>query len=209
MKKGFSFFPGRVTVSFRKGPSGHLRQDPSEAAMDLKRRPSPTFPAQSQEVVRANALASVTQRGGDRTIRHEVMSEYVLQFGKYKGQTYRWLLENDMGYTIYLFNKVEQEESEGTFNPEGHSKESLLSFLDYAGAFKEIKDLQEYLKSKKPAEPVLSEGDNTVGFGVRAKDSWQKIWDTRADGYAAFILSAKCIKNCTNCAKCTTCSSTS
>jgi len=29
MKKTI-FFPGKMRVSFRKGPSGHLRQDPSE-----------------------------------------------------------------------------------------------------------------------------------------------------------------------------------
>lgn len=138
MKRGFSFYPGRLTVSFRRGPSGHLRQDPSVAAMELKRRPSPTFPAQSQEAVKTKSLATVVGRGGDRTDKLEVMGEYVLQFGKYKGQTFRWLLENDVGYTIYLFNKVEQEESEGTFNPEGHSKDSLLSFLDYASKISRI-----------------------------------------------------------------------
>ncbi|KAF3841180.1 hypothetical protein F7725_007042 [Dissostichus mawsoni] len=40
-----------------------------------------------------------------------------------------------------------------------------------------------------------SEGDNTVGFGARAKDTWKQIWDSRADGYAAFILGVKCIIN--------------
>lgn len=108
-------------MSFRKGPSGHLRQDPSDQAMELKRRPSPTFPAQSQDTVRADALTVVVQRGGDETDRLEVMGEYVLQFGKYKGKTFRWLLENDVGYTMYpTLNKVEQEESEGTFHPEGY-----------------------------------------------------------------------------------------
>ncbi|XP_028424012.1 uncharacterized protein LOC114548327 [Perca flavescens] len=123
------------------------------------------------------------------------MGEYVLQFGKYKGKLFRWLLENDVGYTIYLMKKVEEEERDGTLNPQGHNKDSLLSFLDYARSFQEIRDLREYLASRLPAPPVASEGDNTVGFGARAKDTWRQIWESRADGYAAFIVGVKCIKN--------------
>lgn len=37
------------------------------------------------------------------------------------------------------------------------------------------------------------EEDNTVGFGTRAQDTWRQIWDTRADGYAFFIIKQKCV----------------
>ncbi|XP_049447824.1 uncharacterized protein LOC125898158 isoform X1 [Epinephelus fuscoguttatus] len=197
MKKSFSFFPGRMTVSFRKGPSGHLRQDPSDEAMRIKKNPSlqDKSPPQRHDLVRSNALTAVLQRGGDVSDRQEVMGEYMLQFGKYKGKPYRWLLENDVGYTIYLINKVEEEERAGTFNPQGNSKDSLLSFLDYARSFQEIEDLREYLLSRKPAPPVSSEGDNVVGFGARAKHTWRQIWESREDGYAAFIVGVKCVKN--------------
>ncbi|KAL7370082.1 hypothetical protein ABVT39_018532 [Epinephelus coioides] len=197
MKKSFSFFPGRMTVSFRKGPSGHLQQDPSDEAMRIKKNPSlqDKSPPQRHDLVRTNALTAVLQRGGDVSDRQEVMGEYVLQFGKYKGKPYRWLLENDVGYTIYLINKVEEEERAGTFNPQGNSKDSLLSFLDYARSFQEIEDLREYLLSRKPAPPVSSEGDNVVGFGARAKHTWRQIWESREDGYAAFIVRVKCVKN--------------
>ncbi|XP_049448415.1 uncharacterized protein LOC125898612 [Epinephelus fuscoguttatus] len=197
MKKSFSFFPGRMTVSFRKGPSGHLRQDPSDEAMRIKKNPSlqDKSPPQRHDLVRSNALTAVLQRGGDVSDRQEVMGEYMLQFGKYKGKPYRWLLENDVGYTIYLINKVEEEERAGTFNPQGNSKDSLLSFLDYARSFQEIEDLREYLLSRKPVPPVSSEGDNVVGFGARAKHTWRQIWESREDGYAAFIVGVKCVKN--------------
>ncbi|KAL7370725.1 hypothetical protein ABVT39_009328 [Epinephelus coioides] len=152
-------------------------------------------PPQRHDLVRTNALTAVLQRGGDVSDRQEVMGEYMLQFGKYKGKPYRWLLENDVGYTIYLINKVEEEERAGTFNPQGNSKDSLLSFLDYARSFQEIEDLREYLLSRKPAPPVSSEGDNVVGFGARAKHTWRQIWESREDGYAAFIVGVKCIKN--------------
>ncbi|KAF3836161.1 hypothetical protein F7725_028719 [Dissostichus mawsoni] len=151
--------------------------------------PSGQVCPQKHEHVRTNALTEVLQRGGDVSDRLEVMGEY------YKGKLYRWLLENDVSYTLYLMDKVEEEERGGTFNSQGPSKDSLLSFLDYARSFQEIEDLRKYLCSRKPAPPVASEGEHTVSFGARAKDTWKQIWDSRADGYAAFVLGVKCIIN--------------
>ncbi|XP_016353781.1 uncharacterized protein LOC107697487 [Sinocyclocheilus anshuiensis] len=119
--------------------------------------------------------------------------EYILQFGKYKGKSFRWLLENDVGYALYLSDKVEEEEQAGQFNPEGPCKDSLISFLEYSRSFKEIEDLKRYLSQRPDPLPVLIEDDSTVGFGTRAQDTWRKIWDTRADGYAFFIMKQKCV----------------
>lgn len=181
-------------MSFRKGPSGHLRRDPSEEAKRMKDNPSlqDKSTPQREDLVRMNACSVVLQRGGDVSDKREVLGEYILQFGKYKGKSFRWLLENDVGYALYLSNKVEEEEQAGQFNPEGPCKDSLISFLEYSRSFKEIEDLKRYLKRPDPS-PVLIEDDNTVGFGTRAQDTWRKIWDTRADGYAYFIMKQKCV----------------
>ncbi|CAL8321715.1 unnamed protein product [Arctogadus glacialis] len=141
-----SFFPGKMTVSFRKGPSGHRWQDPSSEATRIKQNPGlqDKSPAQKHDLVKTSALTVVFQRGGDASDRQEEMGEYRLQFGK---------------------------------------------------SFQEIQDLRNYLISRKPTEPVASEGDNIVGFGRRSKTTWRQIWESRADGYAAYILRQKCIKN--------------
>lgn len=194
MKK-IEFFPGRRTVQFRRGPSGHLRRDPSAEAMTIKNNPSlqDKSAPQREEVVKANAHSEVLLRGGDVSDRQEVLGDYILQFGKYKGKSFRWLLENDVGYTLYLTGKVEQEENAGQFNPVGHRKDSLLSFLEYSRSFKEVEDLRRFL-SERPAAPVVArEEDNLVGFGAKAQNTWGQIWKSRADGYAAFIMTTKCV----------------
>ena len=196
MKK-FSFFPGRITVSFRRGPSGHLRQDPSDEARRIKDNPSlqDKSAALKEEVVRANACKVVLERGGDLSDKLEVLGEYILQFGKYKGRSFRWLLENDVGYSLYLIKKVEQEEEAGHFNPVGHSKDSLLSFLQYCRGFKELEDLRRYLAERPAPAAVETEEDNLVGFGAKAKATWGEIWKSRADGFASFILHKSCVPN--------------
>ena len=57
-------------------------------------------PTQKHDLVKTSAHTVVFQRGGDVSDRQEVIGEYLLQFGKYKGKSFKWLLENDVGYTI-------------------------------------------------------------------------------------------------------------
>lgn len=189
------FFPGKVGICFRRGPTGFLRQDPSDEAMVIKGNPElqdKSAPLR-EDKVKENALSIVFLRGGDASDRQEVLGEYILQFGKYKGKSFRWLLENDIGYTIYLINKVEEEERAGQFHAEGPKKDSLLSFLDYSRNFNEIQDLKSYLAERSLEPPATSEDNRLVGFGVHSKKSWRDIWERREDEYAAFILRKQCV----------------
>ncbi|KAK2812276.1 hypothetical protein Q5P01_000052 [Channa striata] len=179
-----NFFPGRMLVVFRKGPLGYLRQDNSDAARLIKDNPSleDRSAPMREELVRENAHTVVRRRGGDASDKTEVLGEYILQFGKYKGKSFRWLLENDVGYAARVFMA------------EGHSKDSLLSFVSYALSFKEIRSLLTY-ESQKPVATAAaaSEDEQLVGFGSRATNTWREIWDSRDDGYAAFILKKSCV----------------
>ncbi|XP_073327802.1 uncharacterized protein [Pagrus major] len=194
MQKKFSFFPGSVSVVFRKGPRGYLLKDPTDAAKLLKDNPSLQDKSASlrEDTVRQNALAVVRQRGGDASDSTEVLGEYILQFGKYKGKSFRWLLENDVGYVMYLISHREKEEAAGVATTVGNKKDSLLSFVSYARSFEEIQSLHCF-DSGKPTASAASEDDQLVGFGYRAKSTWREVWDSRADGYAAFILKTKCL----------------
>lgn len=76
---------------FRKGPLGFLLQEPSKEARRIK--DDPTLQDKSapirQDLVQQNALSVVVQRGGDASDRTEVLGDYILQFGKYKGKAFR------------------------------------------------------------------------------------------------------------------------
>lgn len=113
----------------------------------LQDRSAPT----KEEQVRQNALTVVCVRGGDTSDKKEVLGEYVLQFGKYKGKTFHWLLENDMGYTMYLIKSQQKEEAAGLFTAERHSKDSLLSFASYALSFEDVQSLLDF-ETKKPVQ---------------------------------------------------------
>lgn len=96
-------------------------------------------------------------------------------------------------YTIYLIRNKLKEEAAGVFIAEGHSKDSLLSFVNYALSFNEIQSLLDYDKARSQVVTVAaSEDDQLVGFGSRANNTWREIWDSRDDGYADFILNKRC-----------------
>ena len=145
-----------------------------------------------EELVRQNAISVVRVRGGDATDPAELLGEYWLQFGRYKGKSFRWLLENDVGYTLYLLHSHQREEAAGVVMTEGPSKDSVMSFLRYALSFKEIKDLLQYEAKKSSVPAPASEDDQLVGFGARASSTWREVWESREDGYAAFVLKSKC-----------------
>lgn len=178
---------------FRRGPRGYLLQEATDEAKLLKNNPShqdKSAPLR-EELVHQNALTVVQQRGGDASDKTEVYGEYILQFGKYKGKSLRWLLENDVGYTVYIIKHTEKEEAAGVCLTEGHNKASLLSFVTYARSFEEIRSLLQY-ELAKPKAQAASEDDQLVGFGRHAKSTWREVWDTRADGYAAFVIRTTC-----------------
>ena len=39
----------------------------------------------------------------------EVLSDYVLQYGAFHGQTFRWILENGLGYAAWLVDNMWNE----------------------------------------------------------------------------------------------------
>lgn len=99
MHKKLKFFLGKICIVFHKGPLGFLLQQLSEEARWIK--DDHTLQDKSapmrKDLVQQKVLAVVCQRGGDTSGRMEILGDYILQFGKYKGKSLRWLLENDVG----------------------------------------------------------------------------------------------------------------
>lgn len=94
---------------------------------------------------------------------------------------------------MYLIKNLQKEEASGIPMAEGHSKDSLLSVVNYALSFEEIQSLLTYEASGVGVVAASSEDDQLVGFDPRAKSTWKEIWGSRADGYADFIMRKSCI----------------
>ena len=79
--------------------------------------------------VRKAAKARILQAGGDATSELLIASESQLQFGKYRGQTFRWLLSNAVGYAcIILASHQKEREGDSSQTPLMVHKDLLLHY---------------------------------------------------------------------------------
>ncbi|CAI5668170.1 unnamed protein product [Oreochromis niloticus] len=197
MHKKVVLYPGKIS-GVPQGPLGYLLQDPLKEVRLIKNDPKLRDKSASmrEDLVCQNALTVIYQRGGgasDKKCRESTSCS----LENIKEKSFRWLLENDVGYTIYLIKNLQNEEATGVSMEEGHSKESIarracVHLYNSALSFVELKTLMDYEASRVSVAAEASEDDQLVGFGSRAKSTWKEIWDGRGDGYADFIVRKSC-----------------
>ncbi|XP_078492897.1 uncharacterized protein LOC144748422 [Ciona intestinalis] len=93
---------------FRLLPSGELRLVCTPAAKKIGNEKKGNLPKAClpPAQVRSHAIQAAKQRSGNPGDKLNVLGEYLIQFGKYKGQSFKWMLENDLGYTVWLMSNI-------------------------------------------------------------------------------------------------------
>ena len=59
--------------------------------------------------MKKHAIQAVQKRGGSTNDSTEVFSEYEIQFGAFHRQTFKWVIENALGYTGWLVDSMRNE----------------------------------------------------------------------------------------------------
>lgn len=109
-----------------------------------------------------------------------------IQFGKYTGQSLKWLLENDVGYVAYLLAE-----------PPGLREQKKDSLFQYAKAYLEVWDEVRIQRGKsRPLKSAVG-GGALVGFGVHALATLQDLYgskDPQKRSYVQFLrnMSLRC-----------------
>ncbi|CAL8358257.1 unnamed protein product [Merluccius merluccius] len=127
--------------------------------------------AKKPEEVEKEAQAHVVSTGGDPGNPMLVLSCHSIQFGKYQGQTFRWLLENDVGYTVQLLASHQRErETSASDSPLMANKDALAR---YSCAHPEFDGLIKFHRAHEEARARASQpgcqGEALVGFGKYVK----------------------------------------
>ena len=100
-------------------------------------------PCLSEDDVKKKAIASVKAKGGDIGKEVNVLGQYELQFGLFRGKTFKWLLENGLGYAGWLVDNMRNETA--TTAPLSKNKHA---FKKYITSFKEGQSVVQ-LKAKE------------------------------------------------------------
>lgn len=85
--------------TFRKTSTGEVERCRSQDALKYVHT---SLPSKSPAQVKAEARGRVLAECGDPQNNRLVLSRFTIQFGQYSGQTFQWLLENDIDYVAFL-----------------------------------------------------------------------------------------------------------
>ena len=113
-----------------------------------------------------------------------------LQFGMYQGQRFRLLMENNIGYALYLLENISKESAQA--NPMSENKQLLLQ---YASQIKEVKEELEKFHRKMGMQAKAREtGDQgwlMVEFGEFQGQSMKEVYeDTRTQKLINYLVRA-------------------
>ena len=77
--------------------------------------------------MKSDAVAEVKRLGGDANDETAILSQYIIQFGTFKGQPFKWLLENGFGHSGWLVDNMRGKTA--TTAPLSHNKHALRKYL--------------------------------------------------------------------------------
>ncbi|CAL8317381.1 unnamed protein product [Merluccius merluccius] len=128
---------------------------PSEQAKGVENVPGRAKP---KEEVTTEARNFIANNGGDPNYHFLTLAHCQLQFGMYQGQRFRWLMENSLGYTLYLLQSISKESVQA--NPLSENKQLLLQ---YASQIREVKEeLEKFQKKMRMQAKARETGDQGV-----------------------------------------------
>ncbi|KAK9518579.1 hypothetical protein VZT92_023881 [Zoarces viviparus] len=147
------------------------------------------YRAKKPEEMDAEAWAHVTSEGGDTTNATLVLSRWKMQFGRYQGKIFLWLLENDVGYCVNVVASHQKErERTGSQSPLMANKDAFtchfLAYPEFAEAVRFHRAFEEArVKSLKPGQ----EGQALVGFGDFTFETLQSLYESEDTKKIRFV----------------------
>ncbi|XP_058858786.1 uncharacterized protein LOC117435055 [Acipenser ruthenus] len=149
---------------FRKA-DGRLNLTDTSAAFKVKEENcrSPWSRATSPEKVLSSASSAVLHDGRYPDNKVHVLGQYELQFGVFRGQVFKWVAENVLGYAGFLVAAMDKDTASGSRDSKNHNA-NKLSFKEYIELFPEgteaiklkiVKDKSPQPSTSKP-QPTAS-----------------------------------------------------
>ncbi|XP_036975405.1 uncharacterized protein LOC119031194 isoform X2 [Acanthopagrus latus] len=164
--------------------STRLLMAPSEEARALSNTGSGR--AKPKEEVLAEAANFVAGHGGDPADRLLVLAHCQLQFGMFQGQRFRWLLENSLGYAVYLLHSISKETVQA--NPLSENKQLFQEFTSQIAEMTvELEKFSRKQEMQKKAKDTGDQGYLMVEFGDFKGRSMKEVYEDQSQKAQALI----------------------
>lgn len=139
----------RVNIAepiFRRTSDGNLDLNPSQEALNVQRNPPNIYnfgglrENSSPAEVEGIAKASVIAKGWDPYDRHVVLSQSLILLEVYVKRTFKWVLENDLGYVVKTVAH-HQMEKEDLLKDQTSLMANKDALAQYAMSYPEVAEL--------------------------------------------------------------------
>ncbi|XP_074510964.1 uncharacterized protein LOC141779830 [Sebastes fasciatus] len=184
--------------TFRKTSTGKLETKPSQEALNHTAgqwsaghggppagHGGPPVTVKKPEEVEAEAKARILSEGGDPRNERLVLSRCTIQFGQYKGQTFKWLLENDVSYIGYLVaSHQKQRQDTMSQSPLMANKDSLTT---YAIAYPEVLTEVRFQRACDRSQQSGQKGKALVGFGLHRLETLQDLYNSKDKDKISYV----------------------
>ncbi|XP_070539241.1 uncharacterized protein [Ptychodera flava] len=152
--------------AFQRLSSGALKMGHSEEARKMTRTEGP-YTCKTAGAVRKQAVNEIRRGGGDWQDELVVLGQHRLQFGMFTGQTFRWMLENCLGYSGWLVDGLRNERPTST--PLSDNK---FNFKKYVESFDEGRHAVKLKKreriSKRQNTTRIMQSDSQASTSTRS-----------------------------------------
>ncbi|KAK2874526.1 hypothetical protein Q8A67_021679 [Cirrhinus molitorella] len=119
---------------FRRRADGSLNLTDTMEAAKVKEanKGRPYARPLSPEVVLDKAKKSLRQLKVDPTNRKHLLGFFEIQFGVFRGQTFKWVAENALGYAAYPVTAMKRDPTGGSKDSQehAHNKESFREYME-------------------------------------------------------------------------------
>ena len=156
-----------------------LRPSEEALAFTRSRKEAPaTALVKSPDQVQSEARDRVRRKGGDPADHRQVLAESELQLGQYRGQTFRWLLGNDVGYAVTIVVSHEREREKGGIGLQSAlmvHKDALVSYARLFPLMVAAIDRRRMLQGSH--ETMRGLDDTLVGFGQYRDLTYKALYE--------------------------------
>ena len=128
-----------------------------------------SYVSKKTDDVEARAKAEVMRLGGNPSDRTDLLGQFEIQFGQFKGQTFRWLLQNGLGYSAWMVNSMSSETA--TSAPLSVNKHLFKEYLKLFPEGKEalaLKAAEKAAKSNPSTQTEVSSARSQASFNRKS-----------------------------------------
>ncbi|XP_029359287.1 uncharacterized protein LOC115044438 [Echeneis naucrates] len=178
--------------TFRKTSNGELDWKPSQEARSIAavKKPSATVADMKKPVeVEAEAKALVLSEGGDSSNNRLVLSRYLIQFGMYRGKTFKWLLENDPRYAVNIIAGDQRGSRQGMNQDSMMANKDALSqyMMAYTEVGKEVRFHRDNEEAKQQSLQRGQAGKALVGFGKYQAKTLKALYESKDPSEMSYV----------------------